>query len=60
MHNSDRARALKFICENAPGCSDCIIGTTVCDKLVGSHMPSALTEDKLLNIVFTKEGESDE
>ncbi len=60
MQDSDRARALKFICENAPSCSDCIIGATICDKLVGSHMPSTLTENKLLAIVFNEGGESND
>ncbi len=57
MYDLDRAKALRFICENAPSCSGCIIGTTVCNKLVGADMPSELTEDDLLRIVFTEEVE---
>ncbi len=60
MYDLDRARAIKFMCEIAPKCSECIIGVTVCNKLVGSYMPSDLTEDEILDIVFTKESESND
>ncbi len=56
----DRAKAMKYICEIAPKCSECIIGLTVCNKLVGFDMPIDLTEDDLLDIVFTKESESND